>query len=209
VVAQSGPVPLPPGRGPEQAAARLVAAAFMEDPALAFALPDEDRRQRLLPVLVRVHLRLTRRLGGAVDAIGDPPAGIAMWRPPAVRDAPVGAVLWAGLAPLAIRLGRTARRRFAQTLAVSRELRALAGADAAWTLEGLAVDPGAQGTGLGGRLLAHGLDRAASASAPCYLDTSLERNVGFYADRGFHVVGSRRVGEEGPTMWAMVRAADR
>jgi GNAT superfamily N-acetyltransferase len=184
-----------------------VAAAFMDDPALSYALPDADRRRRLLPVLVRVHLRLTRRLGGAVDAIGEPPAGIAMWRPPAVREAPVGAVLWAGLAPLALRLGRTARRRFAQTLAVSRELRALAGAEAAWTLEGLAVDPGAQGSGLGGLLLAHGLDRA--AASPCYLDTSLERNVGFYEDRGFYVVGSRQVAEEGPTMWAMVRAAGR
>jgi GNAT superfamily N-acetyltransferase len=179
----------------------------MEDPALSYALPDEDRRRRVLPSLVRVHLRLTRRLGGAVDVIGDPPEGIAMWRPPAAREAPVGAVLWAGLAPLALRLGRTARRRFGQTLAASRELRALAGADAAWTLEGLAVEPAAQGSGVGGRLLAYGLDRA--AASPCYLDTSLERNVAYYEDRGFHVVGSRRVADGGPTMWAMVRAAVR
>jgi GNAT superfamily N-acetyltransferase len=57
-----------------------------------------------------------------------------------------------------------------------------------WYLPWLAVEPGRQGDGLGGRLLAYCLEIVDGSGLPALLDTPNPRNVGFYERHGFVVV---------------------
>jgi ribosomal protein S18 acetylase RimI-like enzyme len=55
----------------------------------------------------------------------------------------------------------------------------------AWYLSIFAVDPAAQGQGLGRKLLEPTVAEADGVSAMCYLETFSPRNVGFYERLGF------------------------
>ncbi|AWN22494.1 N-acetyltransferase [Deinococcus irradiatisoli] len=76
----------------------------------------------------------------------------------------------------------------------------------AWTLQTVAVHPEAQGRGLGSAVLRPGLEAAAQAGLPAYLETSSERNVRFYERLGFAVTARVTLPEGGPLTWSMVRA---
>ena len=73
----------------------------------------------------------------------------------------------------------------------------------AWYLEVLGVDPDAQGAGLGGALIRHGLDLAAAAGAGAFLETSVASNVPYYERFGFEVVDEQNMPGEGPHVWFM------
>jgi len=73
----------------------------------------------------------------------------------------------------------------------------------AWYLEVLGVDPDAQGDGLGGALIRHGLDFAAAAGAGAFLETSVAGNVPYYERFGFEVVDEQDMPGEGPHVWFM------
>jgi GNAT superfamily N-acetyltransferase len=57
--------------------------------------------------------------------------------------------------------------------------------DAAWYLSIVAVDPAAQGQGLGRKLLEPTLEEADRAGVTCYLETFSQRNLSFYQRLGF------------------------
>ncbi|MDP2313521.1 MAG: N-acetyltransferase [Pseudomonadota bacterium] len=73
----------------------------------------------------------------------------------------------------------------------------------AWYLDTLAVDPSAQGQGLGGELLRHGLARA--GTDPVVLFTVKPSNVDFYRKFGFEVTEASMLVEGGPPAWTMRR----
>ena len=58
-----------------------------------------------------------------------------------------------------------------------------------WYLGTLGVDPDCQGRGIGRALLGRWLARVDEDGVPAYLETDLERNLGFYEGAGFAVVG--------------------
>jgi len=72
-------------------------------------------------------------------------------------------------------------------------------------LQGLGVDPPRQGEGLGSAVMQPVLGRCDAERMPAYLETTKERNVGFYEQHGFVVVGQTRLPLEGPPMWFMAR----
>ncbi len=72
-------------------------------------------------------------------------------------------------------------------------------------LQGLGADPPRQGEGLGCAVLAPVLARCDRERLLAYLETTKERNVGFYERRGFSVVGEARLPLDGPPMWFMLR----
>ena len=49
------------------------------------------------------------------------------------------------------------------------------------------------------------LKRADRDGIPAYLESTKERNVGFYERRGFRVTGTITPAPDGPTMWCMWR----
>jgi GNAT superfamily N-acetyltransferase len=72
-----------------------------------------------------------------------------------------------------------------------------------WLLDSIAVDPSAQGKGLGTALIADGLARARSAGEGAFLSTGTPRNVPIYKRSGFRVVEERDAPGGGPHIWFM------
>jgi GNAT superfamily N-acetyltransferase len=68
----------------------------------------------------------------------------------------------------------------------------------------LAVDPPAQGKGVGSALMQPVLERSDTEGVPCFVESSKDRNVPFYARHGFEVTGEIRI-PAGPTIWPMWR----
>jgi GNAT superfamily N-acetyltransferase len=72
-----------------------------------------------------------------------------------------------------------------------------------WQLDSIAVEPAAQGSGLGSALIAAGLEAAAADRLPAFLSTGTERNVAIYGRSGFRVVEEAEAPGGGPHVWFM------
>jgi GNAT superfamily N-acetyltransferase len=76
-----------------------------------------------------------------------------------------------------------------------------------WLLDQLAVEPQAQGRGIGSAMLRFALERASADGLPLFLETGLARNVTYYARFGFSVVRHADAPGGGPHVWFMRRDA--
>jgi GNAT superfamily N-acetyltransferase len=190
-------VPLSPGRRAE--AAGLLARAFHDDPLWAWIVPDAPRRANTLPWLFE------RALGdmsaARIETLDGPLVSLATWLPPGSSPAPPGPSTIAG----ALRRLGGGLPRLLRYVRAAAALEREAGVADAWLLGGLAVDPGAQGRGLGSALLGEGLRRTDEAGRSVLLWTSNPCNLSFYGRHGFSVAGERPLPRDGPTGWAMVR----
>ena len=76
-------------------------------------------------------------------------------------------------------------------------------AEPLWQLDSIAVDPAAQGQGLGTMLVAAGLALAQADGVGAFLSTGSARNVSIYARSGFRVVEEAAAPDGGPTIYFM------
>jgi len=180
------------------AIARVQARAFHDDPLQAWALPDASTR---LATLERVfELMASYSSVPAGESYTDSTlACAAFWVPPGgfVPDREAAAAM----APIIELLGE-ANDRFR---AAEDTMRAHRPSDVHFYLQGLGTDPPRQGQGLGSAVLEPVLERCDGEEIPAYLETTKERNVGFYELHRFEVVGSARIPLDGPLMWFMAR----
>jgi GNAT superfamily N-acetyltransferase len=72
-------------------------------------------------------------------------------------------------------------------------------------LDSLAVEPAAQGRGIGSTLIRHGIDEARTEGHGALLQTGNPRNVPLYERHGFRVVDDADVPGDGPHIWFMRR----
>jgi GNAT superfamily N-acetyltransferase len=185
------------------AAAGLLAEAFLDDPGWLAVGPD--RRERRYTLLWRFHraaLGVIHRHGkpiyGAFD--GGRLVGVAatfaagLYPPPQVSTTLrfLPAFLLAGPGPLV----RAFRFSKVQESGHPHEEHVY--------LWFLAVDPNHQRGGVGRVLLARVYEDAQEASAPVYLDTANPANVPYYASNGYEETGTA-AGPRGATMWFMTR----
>lgn len=180
----------------------VLARAFDQDPMFGFIEPDHGRRRRVLPWFFDAALRLGRQIGRVDVERG---RGAAIWLRPGRTDIGVGALVRSGLALAPLRLGPAASRRFARLTSAFEEEAAPVHGTTFWHLFVLGVDPMAQGTGVGRRLVAPVLADADATGTSCYLETLAEGNLAFYRRLGFDVAG--HVTRPGlPEFWMMTRA---
>jgi GNAT superfamily N-acetyltransferase len=183
------------------AAARLFADAFLDDPGWVAVGPDPPKRRHAN--LRRYHrnaLDVIERYGGpiygAFDAPGDRLTGVAATFPAGVYPPPAWTILkfvpgflLAGPGPIVRGLRFTAVQERGHPH------------DEHVYLWFLAVDPLHQRGGIGRALLARVYEEA---GAPVYLDTANPANVPYYASNGYHELG-RADGPRGASMWFMMR----
>ena len=133
--------------------------------------------------------------------------GVACWLPPGQTDVTLRQMIRSRFAlQLAVmRLGPVARQRALDLVGYIDSLHKRLLDEPHWYLFALAVNPESQGRGIGGRLIEPVLARADRHGHPCYLETQAERNVAFYARRGFEVVHEGEVPKHPLTVWAMLR----
>jgi len=174
-----------------------LAAAFQNDPAISWMIPDSDQRRSRLPRmfdwLVDDHLRHGIILG-TPDC-----AAVTMWRLPGKvhhHDRLWPPLLWRLLRAFGANLGRAA----ALGDAISAHVPA---GEGYYYLRYAGVQPASQGQGLGGKVIRAGLALAAAQGRPACLETATPDNVGIYLRLGFNVVEEWDVPRGGPHFWTM------
>jgi GNAT superfamily N-acetyltransferase len=176
-----------------------MARAFHDDPAWTWVVPDDERRRRVLPALFRSGLKLESLRGNIVRSKDG--AGVAIWVPPHAPKPTRAQLFRSGIPFSSLKLRREERPRLLRYLRANFDLRSSALPDSCWLLSGVAVDPDAQGRGIGSALI----EWVTRRGVECGLLTSLAANIPFYERRGFEVVSERADPEGTLRMWAMLR----
>jgi ribosomal protein S18 acetylase RimI-like enzyme len=193
---------LPPARAEEAAA--VLARAFLADPAWAWALPDDRRRARVLPWFFRAAVGYALRHGEVLATEG-PVTGAAIVLPPA-RPLLDGRKLFAaGLWQMPLRAGPRGFARFVVQGRVLDERHARDVAPRHGYVWLIGVAEGQRGRGIGSAVLRAVSARRDAEGVPTYLDTTNERNLGFYGRHGFSVVHAGVFPRGGCRYWTLVR----
>ncbi len=201
IMAGNEPVPLEVAQRGQ--AAELLARAFQNDPTYRLVIPEEDKRAAVLSWLFDRVVRYSLLYG----QVHTTPAleGVACWLPPGETHLTLGRVVRSGLYATPLKMGLAAYRRFDRYMSYADELHKRSAPESHWYLWAIGVDPSSQGKGIGGRLLERVLVRAREDGTACYLETGVERNLGFYERHGFKVIGEGTVPKQGLQVWAMLR----
>ncbi|HTD51210.1 MAG TPA: GNAT family N-acetyltransferase [Acidimicrobiia bacterium] len=180
------------------AIARVQARAFFDDPLQVWALPDDSTR-----------LSILERVFDLLSQYSSVPRGesytdvtlscAAFWVPPGPFELDADAA--AAMAPILDLLG-DANARFG---AAEETMRTNRPTDPHFYLQGLGTDPPRQRQGLASAAMAPVLARCDTDGIPAYLESTKERNVGFYAGHGFVVTGCEQIPLGGPPLWLMWR----
>jgi GNAT superfamily N-acetyltransferase len=181
------------------AVARTLARAFDDDPVTRHLIPPGTRRRH---ERVAAFMALGTKASIADGTVWTTPElrGAAVWRPPGRWRVPAREALRD--TPAAVRaLGR----RLLVGLATLRTIESRHPTEPHWYLEILGTEPGEQGRGVGGALVAPVLDRCDEEGVPAYLESSKERNVPYYERFGFRVTGEIDLPRGGPRIWPMWR----
>jgi GNAT superfamily N-acetyltransferase len=162
--------------------ARVLAAAFDDDPVFGVLFPvGTRRRQERITRLFALTLGVTYLGHDATWTTADR-AGAAVWAPPNRWKTPTRQVVRHLPALLGV-LG----------LRVPAALRMLSTVEKVhppgphWTLAVLGTDPSRQGKGVGAEVLAPVLDHCDEQGTGAYLESSKEKNIPYYRRFGFEV----------------------
>jgi GNAT superfamily N-acetyltransferase len=196
-------------RGDEVAA--LMGRAFQDDPLFVHACPDPDDRARWLPWVFRWSTWKGFLFGQTLGTAGTLDGVVATIAPGG------GEFTEEDLARFEYLRGREVVGAEVWDRAIERVNPAFEPADAAlhravpgphWCLDVIAVDPAAQGRGIGGALLRAVHARADADGVPIALLTYQPTNLPFYARRGYTVVCEGTAPRNGPRWWGLRRDPD-
>lgn len=178
--------------------AAMLARAFFDDPAIGWIFPDRLERSKRLPKLFMLlfdsdadkGMRLVTERGEAAT----------FWRAPGQAQTSLFETL-THLLPMLNCFGTAIGRG----MAVGDAIDAHMPPGDFWYLHIAGCDPIHQGRGIGGAAVRAGLERAVDGRYPAYLETPLEKNIGFYQSMGFAVTDEWTVPRGGPRFWSMWR----
>jgi ribosomal protein S18 acetylase RimI-like enzyme len=176
-----------------------LAAAFQNDPALSWIIPDAAERRtrlsRLFFAIVAADLKNGEALCSRNHEV------VTLWRRPGFAAATLIETLQ-GLPGFLSALGPHILRGFRVSHAI--EAHHPKGLHFAY-LHCAGVIPAEQGRGWGGRAIRHGIAQA--AGLPAFLETATPGNVGLYQSLGFQIIAEWDVAGGGPHFWSMLRPA--
>lgn len=178
--------------------AAMLARAFFDDPAISWIFPDRLERSKRLPKLFMLlfdsdadkGMRLVTERGEAAT----------FWRAPGQSQTGLLETL-VHLLPMLNCFGTAIGRG----MAVGDAIEAHMPPGEYWYLHIAGCDPIHQGKGIGAAVVRAGLERAVDGRFPAYLETPLEKNIGFYQSMGFAVTDEWTVPRGGPRFWSMWR----
>ncbi|GGI79909.1 N-acetyltransferase [Polymorphobacter multimanifer] len=177
-----------------------LAAAFQDDPALGWIIPDAAERRARLPLLFTAIVAADLRKGSALCSPEH--EVVTLWRHAGHAAATIGETLQ-NLPGFVRALGPHILRGLKVSQAIEahhpRNLRFA-------YLHYAGVAPAEQGRGWGGRAIRHGIAQA--RPLPAFLETATPANVGLYQNLGFRTVAEWDVPGGGPHFWSMLRPPD-
>lgn len=177
--------------------AETLAAAFFDDPVIAWAWHDPQRRRETLPDFFE--LMVAGSLEHDEVYTTDDLAGAALWLPPAAlqisdEEAAAFAAAVEGVtcefAPAVLRLFSTLDEHHPHA--------------PHYYLPIIGTRPEDQGRGIGSILLAPVLEQCDRVGLPAYLEATSERSSALYVRHGFQVTGEIAL-PHGPKLWTMWR----
>jgi ribosomal protein S18 acetylase RimI-like enzyme len=174
--------------------------AFMDDPLSQWLFGGDDGLARRLRISFEAVLRRIYLPKGSSYTTDDL-AGAALWAPPGKWKIPV--LTQVRLAPTFIR--HMPSRSFRRGAQVNTMFQRAHPAEPHWHLSVLGVDPVRQRVGIGGALMRPVLERANAEGVLCYLESSKQENLPYYARHGFEVTREFLAPDGGPQLWTMTR----
>jgi ribosomal protein S18 acetylase RimI-like enzyme len=188
--------------GEVDAMARTLAAAFFDDPAIAWLLHDEASRLDTARRGFELFLRRLWLKHQQVYVAGDDAGGVCIWEPPGAWKISLGAQL--ALLPSMIGVyGRRLPRVIGALTAIEKNHPT----EPHEYLAFVGVAPERQGRGIGSMLMKPILDRCDAEGLPAYLEASSVRSRALYERHGFVVTEEVAIGKGAPPVWRMWRAA--
>lgn len=177
----------------------MLARAFDADPVVGWVVRPDAGRRAAIQWVFRLVLEMAQRQG--LVEVTDDLGAVAVWEPPGRRAA--GRLREAWRLPGYVRA--VGLRRLVRVSAAVAAMEARRPRRPHWYLADLAVEPALQGRGVGGALLAHGLERADRELMPAYLESSSPRNRPLYERHGFRLRERHVLGGDGPPVSLMWR----
>lgn len=169
--------PLTPDEEP--AAARLLAAAFREDPVARWMYPDDATYEARYTAMMTRMLRVTRARSRTLRTTG----GCAIWIPPG--QPPLTVAEQVRMVPAAARFHRPLR----SLALLDRASRVHPHEPPHWYLFVVGSDPAQRGQGHGKAVIEPVLAECDTDGLPAYLESSNSENISFYERLGFVVTG--------------------
>ena len=201
-VRRAAETPLPANKAQVNDAAEDLAAAFVEDPIIAWFMRTDAKRHDARRRFFRVILNEVAFQDGVIERPSTG-GGAAVWIPseklgpqPFLRE----------IRALPMLLNAAGLGRFSRVMklrdAMDHNHPMERPHDYLWFL---GVHPEAQGAGVGSRLIASKTARLDAAGRCGFLETATPRNVPLYRRHGFETVTEYRPAPDGPLIWAMWR----
>lgn len=178
----------------EAPAIAAVVLAFGADPAARWTWPDPRQYLMHFPSFVKALGGRAFDHGGAHCA--DDYSGAALWLPPGIEpdeDAVTSLLRRTGAASVQDDL-----------LGVFERMARYHPSEPHWFLPFIGIDPSRQGRGYGGALMQHALATCDRDRALAYLESSNPKNIPFYEEHGFELLGTIQVGTS-PPIFPMLR----
>ncbi len=195
---------IPLERKDMKTAASVVARAFFDYPSLIAYFPDPVKRTWKLPWYMERVLKTALAYG---EVMTTPYlSGVLFLLPPGRTRLTDWDYVKCGFlaAPFVVGIRRYAYVDACEKMLADTQVRLLQGRKH-YYLWGLAVDPGRQHGGVGTALLNELYFKADQNGMPIYLETHKEANVAYYEQRGFHLIHTGKMPDEGLDFWCMLR----
>lgn len=188
----------------KEAAARVIAQAFKDDPLISFMLPFRLTRASTLRKFFRAYGEVNIKNGRGYGS-GEPLSGIAYWKFPEQDNLSISVKVLAGFLPLLFTMYPIGYMRAKGILGQIESLHAKHAGEPHFYLDNIGVIPSARGKGVSSRLIRPILEMADSQKVIAYTDTVTRSNVALYEHFGFQCVEECPVPGTGVTVWALRR----
>jgi ribosomal protein S18 acetylase RimI-like enzyme len=186
------------------AAARVMADAFADDPLCTFMLPLAWTRRRTLRLFFQALGELSVKQGRMFGA-GRPLQAVAFWKYPTQADLSISLKSLGRFLPLLLTFYPLGLLRARAVLRETEVLHARYAHEPHFYLDNLAVAPPARGQGLSSRVIRPFLQQADEQRVIAYTDTLTPANVPLYEHFGFQCVQASAVAGTGLTIFALRR----
>jgi ribosomal protein S18 acetylase RimI-like enzyme len=190
-------------------ASRVLGQTFQDDPLFIYCWPDLNDRE-IKSVIHCKWLILLGILTGEVYITSEDIEGVAIWHPYNIKEKKIREQPKEILRKLRkIRKELFSDSYYSEKMTtfeeIANNLQQTLVNFPHWYLSMIGVDPDHQANGFGSKLLAMKLAQIDENNLPCYLHTENEKNIKYYTQFKFELVGKIKIPDSEVTLHAMLR----